>query len=126
MAHRHPLLCLARARPPHAISGGKGRKSRTRQTRHRAAPAFRMAAQAVLRAAGALGAFYRRVTGRLGPAQALVATVHKMARTVSPMRKERGPYPDIGAMEDRKRCREREMHSLQKNAAKLGYQLSPA
>ena len=59
--------------PKHAISGGKVRKSRTMKNRHRAAQAFRMAAQSVLRAGCALGAFYRRLKGRLGPAQALVA-----------------------------------------------------
>ena len=85
--------------PHHAISGGKGRKSRTMKTRHRAAQALRMAAQAVLRAACALGAFSRRLQGRLGPAQALVATAHKSARTVYHMRKERVPYHDLGAAE---------------------------
>ena len=68
--------------PKQAISGGKVRKSRTMKNRHRAAQAFRMAAQSVLRAHCALGACYRRLQGRLGPAQALVATAHKMARTV--------------------------------------------
>lgn len=50
----------------HGISGGKVLKSRTLKSRNRAA-------QAVLRAACAFGAFYRRFKGRLGPAQALVA-----------------------------------------------------
>ena len=69
-------------------------------------------------------AFYRRLTGRLGPAQALVATAHKMARTVYHMLKDHVPYHDIGATEYNKRFRERQ--HLQKKAAKLGYQLSPA
>jgi transposase len=68
--------------PKHAISGGKVLKSRTMKNRNRAAQAFRMAAQSVLRADCALGAFSRRLKGRLGPAQALVATAQKMARTV--------------------------------------------
>lgn len=42
------------------------------------------------------------------------------------MRKERVPYHDIGAAEYDQRFREREMHYLQKKAAKLGYTLSPA
>jgi transposase len=85
--------------PNNAISGGKGRKSRTMKTRNRAAQAVRMAAQSVLRADCALGAFSRRLKGRLGPAQALVATAHKMARTVYHMLKDRVPYHDIGAAE---------------------------
>jgi len=64
-------------------------KSRTMKNRHRAAQAFRMAAQSVLRAHCALGAFYRRLNGRLGSAQALVATAHTMARTVYHMLKDR-------------------------------------
>jgi hypothetical protein len=112
--------------PKNAISGGKVLKSRTMKTRNRAAQAFRMAAQSVLRADCALGAFYRRLRGRLGPAQALVATTHKMARTVYHMLKERVPYYDIGATEYNQRFRERELQYLQKKAAKLGYQLSLA
>jgi hypothetical protein len=66
------------------------------------------------------------MTGRRGPAQALVATAHTLARTVYHLRKNRGQYHDIGAAESTHRFREREMHSLQKQAAKLGYPLSPA
>ncbi len=111
--------------PNNDISGGKVLKSRTMKHRNRAAQAFRMAAQSVIRSHCAFGAFYRRLTGRLGPAQALVATAHKIARTVYHMLKHRVPYYDIGAAEYNKRFREREMHSLQKKAAKLGYKLSP-
>lgn len=68
--------------PKHDISGGKVLRSRTMKNHHGAAQAFRMAAQSVLRSSCAFGAFYRRLKGRLGPAQALVATAHKIARTV--------------------------------------------
>jgi hypothetical protein len=112
--------------PKNAISGGKVLKSRTMKNRNRAAQAFRMAAQSVLRANCALGAFYRRLKGRLGPAQALVATAHKMARMVYHMLKDRVPYDDIGAAEYNKRFRERAFQALQKKAAKLGYKLSLA
>ena len=94
--------------------------------RHRAAQAFRMAAQSVIRSHCAFGAFYRRLKGRLGPAQALVATAHKIARTVYHMLKHRVPYHDIGAAAYTQRFRERELQYLQKKAAKLGYTLSCA
>ena len=58
-----------------------------------------MADQSVLRADGAFGASYRRLQGRLGPAQALVATARQIARTVYHLRKDRVPYSDIGAAE---------------------------
>jgi transposase len=93
---------------------------------HGVAPVSRMAAQSVLRSHGALGAFDQRLQGRLGPAQARVATAHKIARTVFHILKERVPYHDIGAAEDNQRFRECEMQYLQKQAAKLGYTLSPA
>jgi hypothetical protein len=85
--------------PQNELAGGKGLKSRTMHPRHRAAHAFRMAAHSVLRAAGAVGALYRRVTGRRGPAQARVATAHTSARPVDHMRKERVPSHDSGAAE---------------------------
>ena len=111
--------------PKNDLSGGKVLRSRTMKHRNRAAQAFRMAAQAVLRSDCAFGAFYRRLKGRLGPAQALMATAHKIARTVYHMLKDRVPYHDIGAAEYNKRFRERELKYLQKKAAKLGYTLSP-
>jgi transposase len=112
--------------PKNDISGGKVRKSRTMKHRHRATQAFRMAAQSVSRSHCAFGAFYRRMKGRLGPAQALVATAHKIARPVYHMRKYRVSYHDIGAAEYTRRFRERELQYLQKKAAKLGYTLTPA
>lgn len=112
--------------PKNEISGGKVLRSRTMKHRNGAAQAFRMAAQSVSRSHCALGAFYRRMKGRLGPAQALVATAHKIARTVYHMLKDRVQYHDIGAAEYNNRFREREMQYLQKKAAKLGYTLSPA
>lgn len=111
--------------PKNDISGGKVLKRRTLKNRNRATQAFRMAAQSVSRSHCALGAFYRRLKGRLGPAQALVATAHKIARTVYHMLKNRVSYHDMGAAEYEQRFREREMRFLQKKAAKLGYTLSP-
>ena len=112
--------------PKNDISGGKVLKSRTLKNRNRAAQAFRMAAQSVTRSHCAFGAFYRRLKGRLGPAQALVATAHKIARTVYHMLKHLVPYHDIGAAEYTQRFRERALQYLQKKAAKLGYTLSCA
>lgn len=85
--------------PSNAISGGKVLKSRTMNNRNRAAPAFRMAAQSVVRSHGAFGTLYRRLNSRRGPAQARVATAHKIARTVYHMLTERVPSHDIGAAE---------------------------
>jgi transposase len=84
-----------------------------------------MAAPSVSRAHCAFGAFSRRLKGRRGPAQALVAAAPKIARTVSHLLKHRGPYHDIGAAAYNQQFREREMRYLQKKAAQLGDTLSP-
>jgi hypothetical protein len=111
--------------PKNDICGGTGLKSRPLKHRHRAPQAYRRAAQSVSRSHWAVGAFSRRRKGRLGPAQALVATAHKIARTVYPRLKARVPSHDIGAAEYNQRFRERERHSLQKKATTLGYTLTP-
>jgi hypothetical protein len=111
--------------PHNDISGGKVLRSRTLKTDNRAGQAFRQAAAAVTRSGSAFGAFYRRKRAQLGPMQALVATAHKIARTVYFMLKHRVAYHDIGAQGYESRQRERELAFLQRKAAKLGFELSP-
>jgi len=110
--------------PHNDISGGKVLKSRTLKTRNRAGQAFRLAAAAIVRADCAAGAFYRRVKSRLGPAQAIVATAHMIARIVYRMLKDKVEYEAIRAAEYEQRYREREIKYLQRKAAKLGLTLT--
>jgi transposase len=112
--------------PHNDISGGKVLRSRTLRSRNAAGQAFRLAAQAVSRSPrSAFGAFYRRVKGRLGAQQAMVATAHKIARAFYHVLKERSSYHDIGATEyDRQSC-EREVAHLRQRAKKLGFALVP-
>jgi transposase len=110
--------------PHNDISGGKVLKSRTLKTRNRAGQAFRLAAAAVVRADCATGAFYRRLKSRLGPAQAIVATAHMIARIVYRMLKDKVEYEAIRAQEYEQRYRQREIKYLQRKAAKLGLTLS--
>lgn len=110
--------------PHNDISGGKVLRSRTPKTRNRAGQAFRMAAQSVSRSRDtAFGAFYRRQKARLGPAQAIVATAHKIARTFYHMLKHRTPFEGLSAAEYQQRERERERGRLEKRAARLGLAL---
>jgi len=112
--------------PHNDISGGKVLRSRTLRARNAAGQAFRLAAQAVSRSPrSAFGAFYRRVKGRLGAEQALVATAHKIARTFYAVLKNRIPFHDIGAAEYDRQARERELAHLRQRAAKLGFALTP-
>ena len=54
---------------------------------------------------------------------ALVATAHKIARTVYYMLKHRAQYCDIGAVAYEQKQQARELNYLKKKAAKLGFTL---
>ncbi|MEM4204401.1 MAG: transposase, partial [Candidatus Methanomethylicaceae archaeon] len=110
--------------PHNEISGGKVLRSRTLKTDNRAGQAFRQAATSVTRSRSAFGAFYRRKKAQLGPAQALVATAHKIARTVYFMLKHQVAYHDIGAQGYEAARRERELAALRRKAAQLGFELT--
>ena len=101
-------------------------KSSVGKTNNRAGQVFRLAARSVMRSECAFGAFYRRQKARLGPAQAVVATAHKIARTVYVMLKNKVEYRDLGADEYDKQYREREIKYLERKAAKLCLKVLPA
>jgi transposase len=109
--------------PQHEISGGKVLRRHTLKTRNRAGQAFRLVAQAAGRSHRGLGAFYRRMRARLGPASAIVATAHKIARIVSHMLKHRIPFRDMSPEEYTQRTRAREIAAMRKKAARLGLTL---
>lgn len=111
--------------PHNDITGGKVIRHRPLNVHNRAAQALRLAAQAVGRTDTALGAFYRRLKARLGPAQAITALAHKLARIIYHLLKHREPYQDLGREAYEQQFRERELRSLQRKAAKLGFQLTP-
>jgi transposase len=65
--------------PHNKVSGGKVLSSRTQRTSNRAASLLRLAAVAVGKTDTALGAFYRRLSGRVGKSKAITATARKIA-----------------------------------------------
>src|SRR5271165_3708205 len=65
--------------PSNKVSGGKMLSSRTRRSGGRAAALLRLAAVTVGRTDTALGAFYRRLSARIGKAKAVTATARKIA-----------------------------------------------
>jgi transposase len=83
--------------PRHEKSAGKLLRNHTLKSANRANTALRVAAQSVARSSTALGAFFRRLKAKHGPAKAIVATAHKLARIIYFMLKERTPYIDLGA-----------------------------
>jgi transposase len=109
--------------PGSRISGGKVLSSRTRKVVNRAATAFRIAAQTLYRSDSALGAFYRRLKGRLGPAKAITATAHKLARIFYRLWCDGTAYEDPGADVYEQRYRQRLISNLQRKARSLGLKL---
>ncbi len=105
-------------------SGGKDLNSHTRKVQSRAALAFRNAARTVTRSKTSLGAFYRRLKARLGPAKALTATARKLAVIFYTMVKDRQPYRELGQDYYEQQLTQRQLRRLKKQAAVLGYTLT--
>jgi len=68
--------------PPHKVSAGTIKSRHIRPGANRVAQALRLAARALHHAKTALGGFFRRLKSRMGTAQAITATAHKLARLV--------------------------------------------
>jgi transposase len=83
--------------PDNQISGGKVLATGSRRVQNRASRALRMAAQSLRTSPSYLGAFFRRMRSKLGPAKATTATAHKLAKIISHMRKEHTPYRERSA-----------------------------
>lgn len=109
--------------PEKKVSGGKVLSTRTRASANRAAAALRQAAVCVQRSDSELGAFYRRMRGRMGAVKAVTATAHKLARLYYRMVKNGEEYVDAGAQAYEERHRQRVLSKLEKRARSLGFEL---
>jgi len=103
----------------------KSRGGKTRPSANRAARVLRVCAQSLLRANCALGAFGRRIKGRLGAPKAVTAVAHKLAKIVYGMLKYGKPYVDQGVEYYEARYHERLLTNLRRRAAGLGFALQP-
>ncbi len=121
--HFTSWLCLA---PGNKISGGKLLSSRTRRSSSRAAALLRLAATTVGRSDTALGAFYRRLSSRVGKQKAVTATARKIAVLFYNTLRFGITYRDPGAAAYDERHRTRVIANLQRRARTLGYELAPA
>jgi len=111
--------------PHNDITGGKVKRSRTIKNHNRAGQVLRLAAQSVGRGQSALGAYYRAMKGRIGAAQAIVATAHKLARIIYFMLRDRHSYQPISPEEYVQQQHTRQIAALKRKAAKLGFTLQP-
>ena len=111
--------------PDHRISGGRVLKRGTRKVVCRAATAFRMAASTLRRSQSALGAKYRRLQNRLGPAKAITAMAHHLARLFYRMVKYGSLYVDHGMAAYEARFKQQQLKWLSRKAAELQFRLTP-
>jgi len=112
--------------PHNDITGGKVVRRRILKTSNRAAQVLRMAAQSVGRGQSALGVYYRQMKARGGPERAITATAHKLARIIYHMLKERQPYQPVSPEAYEAQNRQRQIETLTRKAAKLGFALQPS
>jgi transposase len=111
--------------PSNKISGGKVLSSRTRRCGSRAAALLRLAAVTVGRTDTALGAFYRRLSARIGKAKAVTATARKIAVLFYNAVRHGMEYVDPGASFYETRYRTRVIDNLHRRAKVFGFVLQP-
>jgi transposase len=109
--------------PDNRISGGKVLSSRTRRVVNRLADVLRNAATSLERSPSALGGYYRRMKARLGAAEGVTATAHKLARIIYRLLKHGEAYVRQGLEEYEKQFRQKKLEGLQKAARKMGLEL---
>lgn len=107
------------------ISGGKVLSAHTRKTSSRLTVALRLAAVTVGRSNTALGAFYRRLAGRIGKAKAVTATARKIATLFYNAMRYGMNYRDPGADHYEQQYRDRVIKQLHRRAAQFGFALQP-
>jgi transposase len=104
-------------------SGGKVLSSRTQPNRNRAAEALRRAAVSAGRTETELGAYFRRKRAHKGPAGAVTATAHKLAKLYYVLVKEGKEYMPEQAAQYEAKQQARAVAKLRKQAAALGYEV---
>jgi transposase len=111
--------------PGTKVSGGKVLGRKTKPAANRAAAALRAAAVSLARSESALGAYYRRLAARVGKAQAVTATAHKLARLIYSMLRYGTAYVDAGQEQYEQQYKERVVRNLTQRAKALGFDLVP-
>jgi transposase len=110
--------------PGNKVSGGRILSSKTKPSANRVAQALRLAAYSLYRSRSALGAYYRKIRGRLGSPKAITATAHKLARILYNMLKEKKSFIEIGQEAYEQAYKEKQVKTLRKKAKELGFELA--
>ena len=110
--------------PGTKISGGKLLSGASQRTANRLAQALRMAAVSLRHSQSALGAYYRRLCGRMDKPKAIRATAHKLARLIYTLLTKGTAYADQGQDYYEERYQQRVLHNLKRKATALGFRLT--
>jgi len=111
--------------PGSKISGGKTLSSHSRKSNNRLVAHLRLAATTVGRTETALGAFYRRLSARIGKAKAVTATARKIAVLFYNAMRYGMKYQDPGVDKYEQDYKDRVLKNLRRRAAGLGFKLQP-
>jgi len=111
--------------PDNRTSAGQCLSTKTRVSANRVAHALRLAAQGCHHAKHELGDYYRRMRARLGAAEGLVATAHKIARIVYAVLTTHQAYDPSIAAAAQQQTNQRRLARLHATAINLGFQLVP-
>jgi transposase len=112
--------------PDNQVTGGKVIRRGTKKVLNRASTALRVAAQSLHHSKTALGVRYRRLRAKLGPPKAITAMAHHLARLIYRMVRYGTEYHDKGIQHYECKYRHTQLMWLQKQAAALNMQLTPA
>ena len=111
--------------PGTKISGGKRLSGASKRCANRLAQALKLAATGLVRSQSALGAYFRRMAGRMDKPKAIKAAAHKLARLIYTMLTQGTQYVDRGQDYYEQQYRQRVLANLQRRATTLGYKLTP-
>lgn len=114
-----------RLSPGSKKSGGKVLSAHTGKTTNRVSAHLRLAAVTVGRTNTALGAFYRRLSARIGKAKAVTATARKIAVLFYNAVRYGMAYVDPGADQYEQQYRQRVVKNLHRRATEFGFTLQP-
>ena len=112
--------------PDNRITGGKVLSAKTRKVKCRLAGAFRLAAFGLQHSESEMGHLLRRMKARLGKAEGITATAHKLARVMYGMIQAQQSYDEKAAFKPNPQATQRRLKALQKQAAALGLTLASA
>ena len=109
--------------PNNRISGGRVLSCRTRKSNNLLAAALRLAAYGLQNAKCQMGQYFRRIKGRLGKAEGITATAHKLARIIYSMIRSGRSYDEKEAFKTNPGIERKREKSLKSLAKKMGFEL---